>query len=185
MKRHQGVDDAWDAITAAVAPLPLRALVALLPQEREDWGDAIQAELASVPGAWHRVRFAASASAGILRMIAYDGARGRVADGRAVAAAVVVGIVAGTVDLIIASRLPMMLAVSVAGVMLGIRHPRAAWRWPLLTGGMLPALIAVTGFAGPYAFDRADQWLAPTLALISTIIGVACGRGVRAMTRRA
>jgi hypothetical protein len=135
------------------------------------------AELDAVTGAAPRLAFALSGTAGILRVAARDAASGRVADAPAVACAAGVGLAAAVTDLAVSSRAPAAVIVAVGCFALGARVARAAWRWPLLVGGMLPVVIAITGHAGPYAHDRADRWYAAALAIACTALGL----GARAL----
>lgn len=151
----------------------LRRASDLLPESHREWGAALSAELESIPEPAARLRFAISGALGLGAVILRDAARGRVADAPLVAGALGIGLVAAVVDLSAASRAPAAALIAATCIALSACVARAAWRWPLLIGGMLPVMIAVSGRAGPYAFDRGDQWYAVGLAAVSTLIGLA------------
>ena len=164
-----------------VARALLHAVSDMLPDARREWGLAVDAELAAIPEPAARLRFAISAAAGMSGLVLREAARGRVADPGLVATALGIGVAAAVTDLSVTSRVPAAALVGAACLALGARVARAAWRWPLLIGGMLPLGIAVSGDAGPYAHDRGDQWYLVSLALLSTLIGLAARAAVLAL----
>ena len=154
----------------------VRSACGILPRSRQSWGDAVAAEaraLAGAPGAW---RFALSAAFALLSIAVGDAVHGRVADLRLVIAAGSIGIFVALIDLSIGSRIPMVVIVGLASFALAARVPRAAWRWPLLIGGMLPLIILLTGRPGPYGYDAGDQWYCGAISAICAGCGTAASR---------
>ena len=145
----------------------------MLPVTHEAWGHALEAELPSVPIGLPRIGFAFSGAAGLCIVVVHDAMRGRIADAPAVGLAACMGVLAAFIDLTVDSRAPGASMIALVSVTLGAWCPRAMWRWPLLTGGMLPLVIAISGNAGPYAFDPGDQYFAVALAIVATLLGAA------------
>jgi hypothetical protein len=158
------------------AEMLLRSGCNILPRSRHSWGEAVAAEaraLADAPGGW---RFALSAAFALFTIAVRDAVHGRVADLRLVMTAGSIGMVAAVMDLSIGSRIPMILIVGTASFVLAARAPWAAWRWPLLIGGMLPLIILLTGHPGPYAYDGGDQWYCGVISAMCTGLGAAASR---------
>ena len=165
---NRAVDALWIRSTNAVTA----STRAILSEGRAHGGDAIFAEVQAQHSPAERLRFAISAACGIYVIAARDALRGRIANSRAVGWAAALGISAATIDLTADSRWPMTVLVGIGCFTLSIVIPRAVWRWPLLTGGILPLMIALTGDAGPYSYDRGDQWMPLGFTAVCAAVGV-------------
>lgn len=158
------------------AEVLVRSACGLLPRSRQSWGEAITAEaraLADKPGG---CRFGLSAAFALFTIAVRDAIHGRVADLPLVITAGSIGISAAVMDLSIGSRMPMIVIVGIASFALAARVPWAAWRWPLLIGGMLPLIILLTGRPGPYAYDGGDQWYCGAVSAMCAGLGAAASR---------
>lgn len=162
----------------------LRGIGGALSAEHREWGDALLAELTAIDGVGTRLRFALSGAWGMSVVLVKDALAGHVADPGTMLLALSIGVVATGLDLRASSRTPGVALISLACIAFGALSTRAVWRWPLVVGGMLPMIMAVTGHTGAYEFDRADRWYGVLLATASTALGLA-GRVAVLATRRA
>lgn len=152
---------------------------ALLPARRRAWGEAVLAEVEAVDPPAARIAFVVSGALGLVRIAGADALRGRLADPRAVAAAALLGLGAAVADLGAATRWPLRIALGGGCLLLGVLVPRAAWRWGLLAGAVLPVIAHLVGFAGPYVHDRGDVWFPLVPSILLAVAGAALGQRTR------
>lgn len=176
MKAHRNGSRRGDRSLGRLARALVRSACATLPNHRRQWGDAVLAELDAEPDGLSQFRFAASATLGLYVITAREAVHARIAHPTSVILAAALGLSAAVVDLTVTSRIPLLLLLGLGSLALGMKVPQGAWRWPVLTGGMLPLVILVTGHWGPYANDRGDAWYALVLSLFGTFVGVATAR---------
>lgn len=165
---------------ASVALASLNAAAALLPANRGEWADALRAEIASVDSDGARARLGFGGAVALARIAAREGFAGNLADGRVVGVAVLLGLLATSIDLAAPSRTPALVLVLGASLVLGVARPAAAWRWGILLAGILPLVCVVGGFPAPYAHDRGDIWF---LLVPSVVLGTAGSQLRRRLTR--
>jgi hypothetical protein len=105
------------------------------------------------------------------------------------ALAVVLGLVIGWLDLHVTEVVVTILALLVAGLLLGSLRPAAAWRWPILVVVGLPIMAAVAHMIGmqtaePARLDVRITLVALAFALLGSYVGVLTRHTVRALTSR-
>jgi hypothetical protein len=98
------------------------------------------------------------------------------------AAGILLGCVAAYVDLHVQSRRPYVLLLFLVSAVMGATEPRYTWRWALAVGLVLPVVVLITGYWGPYAYDRFDVFYGLVPALAGAFLGAFLGRRRPAVT---
>lgn len=103
--------------------------------------------------------------------------------------AVVIGLGIGWLDLHTTEVVVTVLALLLAGLLLGLLQPKAAWRWAVLLALGLPAVAAVGPLldvrsAEPIGLDPRIVLVASAFALAGCYSGVAVRRMLRRVTTR-
>ncbi len=101
--------------------------------------------------------------------------------------AMVLGLGIGWIDLHTTEVAVTILLLLLAGLLLGLLQPVAAWRWALLLAVGLPALALVARFLGvvtaePIQLDPRIALVALTFALVGSYTGAAIRRIARLRT---
>jgi len=103
--------------------------------------------------------------------------------------AVILGCAIGRLDLRATEVCVTMMALLVAGLLLGALQPRAAWRWALLIAAGLPSMATIALLSGertaePVRLDVRVALVATVIALIGSTMGVVARRAAHALTSR-
>jgi hypothetical protein len=92
-------------------------------------------------------------------------------------AALLLGVVAATIDLRADSRVPYIALLVSSTLILTLCQPRWAWRW-LVVALCEPVLVLLTGHWGPYRFDRFDVFYGVVPAAVGILMGLIIRRSV-------
>lgn len=139
--------------------LGLVRITRLLASEDERvWADAASAELYTIEAKDEQLRVAASAARGLLIIAFERQAREWVRERSALCGAIGLGIVTAAVDLLSDSRWPLQVGLLISCALVGLFARNVARVGGLLVGLGLPLLTTLSGFRGPYEFDRGDAW---------------------------
>jgi hypothetical protein len=148
------------------------------------WEHAIVAELDAVPAGVERVRFALSATVGLLRIAGERGfarwSRNRVA----LAVAVAGGLIVGAIDVASPGRGPLRILVVTWCAAFGAARPRCALIGGALAGVAIGLAGRLAGPAGPYALDVGDAWWPVLPAIALSGLGGFVARRIAAVRRR-
>jgi len=105
------------------------------------------------------------------------------------ALAVILGLVIGWLDLHVTEVVVTILALLIAGLLLGLLQPAAAWRWAVLIAIGLPIMAAVAVTIGlqtaePARLDLRITLVALAFALLGSYVGVFIRHTARTLTGR-
>lgn len=146
-----------------------RFMLALLPVDRRAWGHALVAEQHEIANGRERLTWAAG---GIL-MSVNEWMRTLFSDRPTWVAGLAFGLASALVDLHSSTRRPYIGLLCAFGLTLASWRPKWAWRWTLLLGLSLPAVVLVTNNWGPYSVDRFDVFYGLVPATLGTLAGLA------------
>lgn len=146
-------------------------MLALLPKDKQPWGQALIAEQDKVETRPELIGWAAGGVAMSVREFlasVFDNQLGWVFGS-------VFGLGAALLDLRSATRWPYMIAVCGIALFLTLSWPRWAWRWTFLVALILPTFVLLSGDWGPYRTDLFDVFY----GLLPAALGTGVGLGLR------
>jgi hypothetical protein len=149
-----------------------RCMLAMLPRNRRQWGQALVAEQNQISTTRERLYWAA----GGISMSAKDFLNRLFTEPLAWAASIAAGILSAFVDLQSATRWPHVLLLASFGLILAYWQPKWAWRWTLLLVAGLPTFVILTKNWGPYSVDRFDVFYGIVPAALGTLGGLVLRR---------
>lgn len=141
---------------------------ALLPKERQAFGQALIAEQDEIINSRERVSWAAGGMVMSVREFLAN-----VFDNPltwAVGSVLAVG--AALLDLHSTTRWPYLISVFGIALLLTLFRPRRAWRWTLLAALVLPGFVLLSGDWGPYRADQFDVFYGVLPAGLGTLAAV-------------
>lgn len=168
--------DVYEFLACGTARCLSLLMLALLPSDRRVWGHALVAEQHEIKNGWERLIWAAGGifmTAKKLMLILFS-------DGPTWIATLAFGIASAVVDLHSSTRWPYVALLCAFGLTLACWRPKWAWRWTILLGLSLPALVLITNNWGPYAVDRFDVFY----GLVPSMLGTLAGLARRGVSRR-
>lgn len=140
-------------------------MLALLPNERQAFGQALIAEQNEIVDIRERLSWAAGGMVMSIREFLAD-----VFENPLVwALGSVLGVGAALLDLHSITRWPYVISVFGIALLLTFFRPRRAWRWTLLAALVLPAFVLLSGDWGPYRVDRFDVFYGVLPAGLGTL----------------
>lgn len=146
-------------------------MLALLPKDKQPWGQALIAEQDEIETRPELIGWAAGGVTMSIREFlarAFDNQLGWVFGG-------VLGLGAALLDLRSAKRWPYVIAVCGIALFLSFFWPKWAWRWTFLAALVLPTFVLLSGEWGPYRADQFDVFY----GLLPAVLGTLLGLGVR------
>ena len=90
------------------------------------------------------------------------------------------GTISAVVDLHSSTRWPYIVLLCAFGLTFACWRPKWAWRWTILLGLSLPAVVLITNNWGPYSVDRFDVFY----GLVPCTLGTLAGLALRGVSRR-
>jgi hypothetical protein len=143
-----------------------------LPSDKRCWGEALISEQQDIKEPLEILFWAAGGT----YMTAIELLKKSVQDQSAWLAALVLGMIAASVDLHSGSRWPHIILLFCSGLLIAFCSPRWTWRWTITLGLSLPALVLLSGNWGPYAVDRFDVFYGFVPATLGPLVGLAIRR---------
>jgi hypothetical protein len=151
----------------------------LLPPEKRCWGEALIAEQHYIEPGKERLVWAA----GGVFMTAKELLKKAVEDRWTWLTGFVLGTVSALIDLHSATRWPHIFLLFGSALLLAHWRPEWAWRWALVVGLCLPAVVLLTHYWGPYAADQFDVFYGMVPATAGVICDVCLRRIIGRMNR--
>ena len=150
-------------------------MLALLPKDRQHWGQALIAEQAEIDNSDELLGWAAGGVAMSVREFlgsVFDNQLGWVLGS-------VLGLGAALLDLRSATRWPYLIAVCGIALLLALLWPRWAWRWTALAALVLPTFVLISSEWGPYKTDQFDVFYGVLPAGLGTLLGLGLRKAAR------